>query len=210
MAVDEKISEIASGAPAAAGDLFVVARGVDNLTLTLTDILKAMYPVGSVYTNASDGTDPATLLGFGTWAALGAGRVIVGIDSGDTEFDVAGETGGAKTSASTGNVSAPTFTGDGNQVTSSTSGGTPAGSVSTPTLTMNCVHADGQRIEAYAATRWRRAVTRRQERIQFHWRYGTSAVSAGTPAGTNSIPVFSGSAMATTRTSCQSSSLRTR
>jgi microcystin-dependent protein len=42
-------------------------------------------------------TNPATLLGLGTWVAFGAGRVLVGIDAGQTEFDTAEETGGAKT-----------------------------------------------------------------------------------------------------------------
>jgi microcystin-dependent protein len=41
-------------------------------------------------------TDPATLLGFGTWTAFGAGRVPVGFDAGQTEFDTLEETGGAK------------------------------------------------------------------------------------------------------------------
>jgi uncharacterized membrane protein YgcG len=59
------------------------------------------YPVGSIYMNASNSTNPATLLGFGTWAAFGAGRMPVGIDSGDTDFDTAEETGGAKTHALT-------------------------------------------------------------------------------------------------------------
>jgi hypothetical protein len=57
--------------------------------------LSAMYPVGSVYTNISDGTNPASLLGFGTWVAI-TGKVIVGLDSSDTSFDTAGETGGSK------------------------------------------------------------------------------------------------------------------
>jgi hypothetical protein len=57
--------------------------------------LAAMYPVGSVYTNISDSTNPATLFGFGTWVAI-AGRVVVGLDSGDASFDTAGETGGSK------------------------------------------------------------------------------------------------------------------
>ena len=60
-------------------------------------VLGAVYPVGSVYINATSSTNPATLLGFGTWAAFGAGRVPVGIDSSDTDFDTAEETGGAKT-----------------------------------------------------------------------------------------------------------------
>ena len=65
---------------------------------TLADsVLGAVYPVGSIYINATSSTNPATLLGFGTWAAFGAGRVPVGIDSSDTDFDTAEETGGAKT-----------------------------------------------------------------------------------------------------------------
>jgi len=77
--------------------------GIRNLTVTGTITnssiitLADVYPVGSIYINASDGTNPGTLLGFGTWVAFGAGRVPVGIDAGQTEFDTAEETGGAKT-----------------------------------------------------------------------------------------------------------------
>lgn len=59
--------------------------------------LSSVYPVGSVYINAAVSTNPATLLGFGTWTAFGAGRVMVGLDAGQTEFDTLEETGGAKT-----------------------------------------------------------------------------------------------------------------
>jgi hypothetical protein len=65
----------------------------DGVAWSITDL----YPVGSIYINASVSTNPGTLLGFGTWAAFGAGRVMVGLDSGDTDFDTAQETGGAKT-----------------------------------------------------------------------------------------------------------------
>jgi hypothetical protein len=58
--------------------------------------LQAIYPVGSIYINATSTTNPATLLGFGTWEAFGAGKVIVGQDTGDTSFDTMGETGGSK------------------------------------------------------------------------------------------------------------------
>lgn len=57
--------------------------------------LAAAYPVGSVYINASSSTNPATLLGFGTWVAFGAGRVMVGLDAGNAAFDTAEETGGS-------------------------------------------------------------------------------------------------------------------
>lgn len=54
------------------------------------------FPVGSVFI-AVVATNPATLLGYGTWSAFGAGKVMVGLDAGDTDFDTAEETGGAKT-----------------------------------------------------------------------------------------------------------------
>ena len=72
----------------------------DNLATAVTDITTAfqlLYPVGSVYMNASNAANPATLMGFGTWVAFGAGRVPVGLDSGDIDFDTGEETGGAKT-----------------------------------------------------------------------------------------------------------------
>lgn len=64
-------------------------------TAFVTTALSALYPVGSIYTNASVSTNPGTLLGFGTWTAFGAGRVMVGFDSGNTLFDTAEETGGS-------------------------------------------------------------------------------------------------------------------
>lgn len=63
--------------------------------ITLADV----YPVGSIYINAAVATNPATLLGFGTWVAFGTGRTMVGIDASQTEFDTLGEEGGAKTHA---------------------------------------------------------------------------------------------------------------
>lgn len=60
--------------------------------------LQAMYPIGSVYINATVATNPATLLGFGTWATVGDGKVLVNQDTTDTDFDTLGETGGSKSS----------------------------------------------------------------------------------------------------------------
>ena len=54
------------------------------------------FPIGSVFL-AVVSTSPATLLGYGTWSAFGAGRMLVGRDAGDVDFDTAEETGGAKT-----------------------------------------------------------------------------------------------------------------
>ena len=55
-----------------------------------------VYPIGSQYVNHTDDRNPALILGVGTWVAI-EGRVIVGLDPGDADFDTAGETGGTKT-----------------------------------------------------------------------------------------------------------------
>lgn len=69
----------------------------DRLTASAkTAILSAVYPVGSIYVNAGVTTNPATLLGFGTWVAFGAGRVMVGLNGSDALFDALEETGGSK------------------------------------------------------------------------------------------------------------------
>jgi hypothetical protein len=86
-------------------------------TAFVTAALAAIYPVGSIYINAAVSTNPNTLLGFGTWTAFGAGKVIVGLDSADALFDTLEETGGSKdaivvshthTATSTSSVSDPT------------------------------------------------------------------------------------------------------
>jgi len=57
--------------------------------------LQALHPVGSIYINATDATNPGTLFGFGTWTAFGAGRVPVGFNASNPLFDTAEETGGS-------------------------------------------------------------------------------------------------------------------
>ena len=64
-------------------------------TAFVQSLISALYPVGSIYTNATSGTNPATLFGFGTWTAFGAGRVMVGLDASNALFDVVGDTGGS-------------------------------------------------------------------------------------------------------------------
>jgi hypothetical protein len=92
--------------------------------------LAALYPVGSIYTNAAVSTNPATLLGFGTWTAFGAGRVMVGFDAGDPLFDTAEETGGSKDAVVVSHTHTATVTDPGHlhsqsQSSSSGAGGSP-------------------------------------------------------------------------------------
>jgi len=78
------------------GGAITIAPNAITSTEIAQSFLDSIYPIGSVYTNATNSTNPGTLLGFGTWVSFGAGRVPVGIDSSDTDFDAAEETGGAK------------------------------------------------------------------------------------------------------------------
>ena len=75
------------------------SNGSNTTTIATTAFVQAaialLYPVGSIYTNASVSTNPATLLGFGTWTAFAAGRVMVGFNSSNALFDTAEETGGS-------------------------------------------------------------------------------------------------------------------
>jgi len=82
---DLAISDGGTGASSAAG-------AATNLA---SEFGKLLYPVGSIYVNATSSTNPGTLLGFGTWTAFGAGRVMVGYDSSNSLFDTAEETGGS-------------------------------------------------------------------------------------------------------------------
>ena len=62
--------------------------------------LAAVYPVGAIFTTVTAYADSAAVvaaIGGTTWVAFGAGKVLVGVDSGDTDFDTVEETGGTKT-----------------------------------------------------------------------------------------------------------------
>lgn len=77
------------------------ASGTNTTQLATTafvrnSLMESVYPVGSIYINATNATNPGTLLGFGTWTAFGAGRVPVGFNASDPLFDSAEETGGSK------------------------------------------------------------------------------------------------------------------
>jgi hypothetical protein len=66
-----------------------VANGGTGVT-SLAAIGGIFYPVGSIYTSTV-ATNPGTSLGFGTWTAFGAGRVMIGNGGGFS----AGATGGS-------------------------------------------------------------------------------------------------------------------
>jgi hypothetical protein len=123
------------------------SSGNSSTLLATTAFVQAaialLYPVGSIYTNATSNTNPATLLGFGTWTAFGAGRVMVGFNSGNALFDTAEETGGSADAITVSHThtATSTVTDPGHNHTYSvvqTSGGAGGGTSSyTTTATIN-------------------------------------------------------------------------
>jgi hypothetical protein len=85
--------------------------------------LQIIYPVGSIYTNATASTNPGTLFGFGTWTAFGAGRVMVGLDAGNALFDTAEETGGSANAITVSHTHTATVTDSGHTHASSSGTG---------------------------------------------------------------------------------------
>jgi len=131
-------------------------------TAFVTSALQAAYPVGSIYMNASNSTTPATLLGFGSWSALGAGQMLLGAGTNSGNTFTAGSSGGNYAPQLLSHTHSATFTGtalpnhshtiggagnglaegsnggawyNGSSSTSSVSAGTPSGSVSVANAT---------------------------------------------------------------------------
>lgn len=65
-----------------------------NVSITPLDIYN-LYPVGSIYISVIN-INPTTYFG-GVWESFGDGRVLVGVDTSQTEFNTVMKTGGEKT-----------------------------------------------------------------------------------------------------------------
>lgn len=64
-------------------------------TAWISPALEQCYPIGSIY-QSTEATNPATFMG-GVWERFGNGRVLVGVDEADADFNTANKTGGEKT-----------------------------------------------------------------------------------------------------------------
>lgn len=64
----------------------------------ISPLIDIIYPVGSIYMSATMSTVEQVQAAFGgTWERWGAGKVPVGVDPNDTDFNEPNKTGGAKT-----------------------------------------------------------------------------------------------------------------
>ena len=59
----------------------------------IIEVMKKIYPVGCIYMSVNS-TNPRTIFGFGTWTAWGNGRVPVGVNTSDSNFNTVEKTGG--------------------------------------------------------------------------------------------------------------------
>ena len=66
-----------------------------TLKINGINILELIYPIGQTYITQTN-TNPSTILGFGTWERL-KGKVCLGLDEDDEDFNTIGNTGGEKT-----------------------------------------------------------------------------------------------------------------
>jgi hypothetical protein len=67
------------------------AANATRLETLVTTQLRSVYPIGTIYTSTVN-KNPSTFLGFGTWVAFGAGRVLMGQGSGYTAGTIGGST----------------------------------------------------------------------------------------------------------------------
>jgi microcystin-dependent protein len=70
--------------------------GTTFLDAVYEAVMSRQYPVGEMLITRRS-ANPNTWLGFGTWAAYGEGKTLVGLNAAEAEFDSLDKTGGAKT-----------------------------------------------------------------------------------------------------------------
>ena len=75
--------------------LGVTDKALTGVSINGRSLLNHIYPVGSIYMSTS-ATNPSNFFG-GTWVAWGAGRVPVGFNGSDGNFNSSEKTGGSKT-----------------------------------------------------------------------------------------------------------------
>ena len=94
-------SETFSAVTAASGTSTTQVATTAFVTTAVAAVdLSAVYPVGAIFTTVTAYANSAAVvavIGGTTWVSFAAGKMIMGVDTGDTDFDTVEETGGAKT-----------------------------------------------------------------------------------------------------------------
>lgn len=97
----DRLTALESGETFVTKEMFESLKNADNSN----NIMLANYPVGSIYLSV-DSANPSTKFG-GTWVAWGAGRVPVGVNASDLNFNAVEKTGGESKVTLTGSQMPP-------------------------------------------------------------------------------------------------------
>lgn len=76
------------------GETIATAERMKHIEDGIADLYNAIFPIGQIVIKG-DNEDYSNWLGF-TWERTAVGKVLVGIDSTDTDFNQIGKTAGAK------------------------------------------------------------------------------------------------------------------
>ena len=76
------------------GETIATAERMNHIEEGIADLYNAIFPVGQIVIKG-DNEDYSNWLGF-TWERTAVGKVLVGIDSTDTDFNEIGKTSGEK------------------------------------------------------------------------------------------------------------------
>ena len=77
------------------GETLATAERMKHIEDGIADLYNAIFPIGQIVIKG-DNEDYSNWLGF-TWERTAVGKVLVGIDSTDTDFNTIGKNGGEKT-----------------------------------------------------------------------------------------------------------------
>lgn len=97
--MNDRVQNAVNAANNAQNTVNGIAGSVESIQQGMDSMLSRVYPVGSIYISVNS-TNPSTLFG-GTWIAWGSGRVPVGVDASQSEFNTVEKTGGSSTVALT-------------------------------------------------------------------------------------------------------------
>lgn len=77
------------------GAIPINKTNLNHMDNGISDLYDAIFPIGQIIIKGDD-ADYSNWLGF-TWERTAVGKVLVGYDNGDTDFNTIGKTGGEKT-----------------------------------------------------------------------------------------------------------------
>lgn len=80
----------------------ILKNRAGDTIIPVVDVINYLYPVGSIYMSATMSTAAQVEAAFGgTWESWGSGRVPVGVNTSDSDFNTVEKTGGNKTHTNT-------------------------------------------------------------------------------------------------------------